>query len=797
MPAIILYLATSVALIYVWHRFVQPISTAAALAILLLPCCFTGKALFTGRVYSPIDLPYMSEPLGDYAKDYGTANVHNGALSDLYMQMIPWQSAVRQALAHGEWPLWNPYLLCGNILAANMQSTVYDPLHLLSLILRHPQALTFNAAMTFLLCALFTFAFARALGLGEVASLVAAAAYMFCGILSFFVAWPLGRAWAVLPLVLFAVRLVVRERSLRAAVLLTSAFVMLIVVGHPESILHIVALGAVYGAYELWSDRSLKAIAIAVIAGIVALGLTAVALLPFWTSAKETVEYGVRHDIYARADLHVAPEAVVKRIRHSVVPFWGGQPQQDNVNDEWEPTTLRIGSLALALALAALLLAPRRRDTRFFFILAVFCTFAGLNAWPIAHLLHKLPLFDIALNERLAFAAMFAVAMLVGIAVDAWPATRAKAWLCGAIALTLGVTLGVASHFLALQQIAKGVRPEIIQHLTLAELVPLLVLVLLFAFRTRARIAVPIVLALVLVQRVAEDGNIYPAIAERAFYPVIPVLEHMQKDTSGPFRMVGLHYAFLPDAAALYGLEDARGYEAMTNRRLFETYRVWSEHQGVSFNRVTNRSLPFLSFLNVKYAIGSLDPVPDEQWKLVLQDRRSRLFENTRVLPRAFIPHWVHYEQEANGVLLNLMSITDFADKAVITVPEYAPHQIANGPGTLTFERLGHAFGYEIDAKMQGDGWIVISDTAWPGWRAYIDGRRVRTRFANHAFIGVFVPAGQHKVRVIFAPESFTRGRNISAVTLLLAIAFLAWRRFGSRRRVPFRAQQREAPREG
>ncbi|HEX7833523.1 MAG TPA: YfhO family protein, partial [Thermoanaerobaculia bacterium] len=489
---------------------------------------------------------------------------------------------------------------------------------------------------------------------------------------------------------------------------------------------------------------------------------------------------------------HIDPELVVKRIKHSVVPFYGGQPQRDSYNDAWEPTTLRIGGLALALALTALLLAPRRRGTWFFFIVATFCVFGGLNAWPVAHLLHALPLFNITINERLAFGAMFAIAMLAGIAVDAWPATRAKAWLCGGVVLALTIALGVTSHFFAMQQLAKGLLPEIIQQLTLAELIPLFILALLFAFKVKPRIAVPIVLALVLVQRVAEDGNIYPAIPEKSFYPAIPVLAHMQKDTSGPFRMLGLHYAFLPDAAALYGLEDARGYEAMTNKRLFETYRVWSEHQGVSFNRVPDKSKPFLSFLNVKYAIGSLDPVPDDQWKLVLQDRQSRLLENTRVLPRAFVPSWIRYERDANGTLLTMINTTDFAERAVITVPEYKPHNIANGPGTLTLKRIGHAHGYEMDAKMDGDGWVVISDTAWPGWRAYIDGRRVETRFANHAFIGVFVPKGEHKLRVIFAPESFTRGRNISLVTIAIAIALLVWAR---RRHSDTKLQRVQQPR--
>ena len=67
-------------------------------------------------------------------------------------------------------------MLCGTVLAANMQSAPYDPLQLLALILPQPQAITFGAAMTFFLAGLFTFAFARALGLGEIASLIGAAA---------------------------------------------------------------------------------------------------------------------------------------------------------------------------------------------------------------------------------------------------------------------------------------------------------------------------------------------------------------------------------------------------------------------------------------------------------------------------------------------------------------------------------------------------------------------------------------------------------------------------------------------
>ncbi len=780
MVAIILYLVTASGLIWAWRRFVQPMSRAAAIVLVLLPFCFVGRALLTARVYAPIDMPMLAEPLRDYKADYGIDEPHNGTLSDLYMQMIPWQSAVREAYSRGEWPLWNRHMLTGSVLAANMQAAPYDPLQLIGFLIPHTQALTFGAAMTFFIAGLFTFAFARSLGLGEVASLIGAAAYMFSSLLAFFVGWPLGRAWTYLPLTFLGVRMVIHETSVRAAVILTSAFVLTIFAGHPESVLHVVVLGMVYGIYELWPKRTmksdaLKAIGVAVICGVIALLLTAISLLPFFSAAPATVEYYIRHAFYAEADFVVTPGKIAQRSLMAVFPFYGGQPERANYTSLWEPPSMRFGSIVLALALTSLVLARRRKETWFFFAFAVVMVLAGLNAWPVAHLLHELPIFDIALNERLAFAAAFAVAMLAALAADRWPETTRLRFTSAGIATGLGVALAIGGWILRDSQIAGGVKRELIAMLTLADLIPLAVVATLFALRTPARIALPLVLGLVLLQRTWVDGSMYPAHPEKMFYPSVPILRHMQEDPSTPFRMVGLHFAFLPDAASLYGLEDARGYEAMTFKKLYETYPFWCKHQDASFNNVYDKSRPFLSMINVKYAIGSLDPQPDDQWKLVLQDRGSRLLENTRVLPRAFVPRRIRYEKTNYGILYGMQNTTDFGERSFIGTQVYAPHEIANGPGTLTIRR--DYVDYDIDAEMEVDGWVIVSESGWPGWRAYVDGKRVEWQYANHAFIGVFVPKGKHHVRLVYMPEAFTRGRNITFATFLGLGAFFVLRR--------------------
>ena len=781
MLAILLYGGVTVSLVAIWRRFVAPIGNAAAIALILLPLCFTGRALFSGRVYAPIDLPFVSEPLRNYAADYGAETIHHSGLSDLYSQQMPWQAAVRSSLAKGEWPVWNPYLLCGSILAANMQAAPYDAVQLLGLLLPHAQALTFAAAMTFFLGALFTFAFMRALGCGELASLVSAAGYIFSAIVAFFVAWPLGRVWMFLPLVLLAVRMVVRETDLRAAVLLTASLVLTIFAGHPESILHISFAGGIYGVYELFLTKRWRAILMAAICGVLALLLTAVALLPFFSVAPHTVEYRIRHEKFKTASFDIPVDLVTARAIASVIPFAGGRPEGTRQAHAWEPTTLRTGSVVLALALAALVLARKRRDTWFFFGFFLFMACAGLNAFPVGDLLHALPLFNIALNDRLAFAAVFALCVLAGFAVDSAHAEGhlARRSTAPVIVLCVGIAIAAGATLLRDGEIRAGTDPSLMLTLTLAELVPLVLLALALAFRVHPAA----ILALLLIQRTLSDGGIYPVLPEKMFYPEVPLLRQIRNDPATPFRIVGLEYALVPDTAALYGLEDVRGYEAMTFERLHDTFPLWCRTQPVWFNIVEDKSRSFLSFLNVKYAIGSKIFGPDDQWKLLLEDRESRLFENTRVMPRAFIPHRIRYERTDKAVLAGMKQTADFAQTAWITVPHYEPHEIHNGPGTLDVRREGLA--YDIQADLVLDSWVVISDSNWPGWRAYIDGQRVETQYANHAFIGVFVPKGKHRLRVVFQPEAFTRGRNITLATIAGLIVFFVLRRYRQTRSAP------------
>ncbi|HEY2828669.1 MAG TPA: YfhO family protein, partial [Thermoanaerobaculia bacterium] len=122
-----------------------------------------------------------------------------------------------------------------------------------------------------------------------------------------------------------------------------------------------------------------------------------------------------------------------------------------------------------------------------------------------------------------------------------------------------------------------------------------------------------------------------------------------------------------------------------------------------------------------------------------------------------------------------MMVATDFADSAWLFTRDVAAHTQPNGAATLTVQRTGS--GYDVDADMRSGGWIVVAETAWPGWRAYVDGRRVKTIPVNVAFFGVYVPLGRHHVQIVYLPDAFVRGRAISIATMLMLVIGFGVRR--------------------
>lgn len=777
--ALVVYLVTALLLLWVSDRQLRPITRGAALVLILLPLCFTGRALLTGAVYGPVDLAYVTEPLSVMKADYGIGELHNGILSDLYTQMIPWRKAVQYAYSHHEWPLWNRFILSGDILAPAAQPAAYSPLTLIACLLPVGQSLTFTAAMTFFIAGLGMFLLLRELGCRETTAFIGAAGWMYSTSLAFFVLWSLSGAWCWLPFILFAIRRVVRDPGVRAGAALLAGFVMLLLAGHPETALHVVFAGALYALFEIASVRRRSGAAMLTLlaAGLTSLAVCAVYFLPILEAAPQTLENDFRRNIFSTMPRGVHIDESMARFVVDMLPFLHIRDWKLEHVGHLDFDTAATGSIVVVLAIFALV-RSRLRDRWFFAALLLLGLLARAQWTPLMRGLAKLPLFDLTLNERLSFAAACSFAVLAGIGAEALAASEGDRRLALLSLAWLAVLAGGTAWMLQHPAWVSHQIPAWSQFKIHAELGGLGILAMLALVRGPSfRIIMPALLGLLLIQRVLAEGSVYPTLPDRASYPDVPLFASL-KNIRKPFRVVGQGMTFVPGTSAMYELEDVRGYEAMTFERYFETYSLWCVHQPVFFNRVNDLSRPFLSFLNVRYAVSwESAPVPDG-WRVAATDRTAKLLENLQVIERAFVPRRIRTGISSGDALNEMAEEKDFRERAWIDAP--LPIQdIPNGAGTVTVRNARG--GYRLTADMAANGWIVISEPAWSGWRIYIDGRRVSWYHANHAFLAVMVPKGHHNLRVTFLPHSFVLGRAITLVTvaglLLSALVTIVRRR--------------------
>jgi hypothetical protein len=80
-----------------------------------------------------------------------------------------------------------------------------------------------------------------------------------------------------------------------------------------------------------------------------------------------------------------------------------------------------------------------------------------------------------------------------------------------------------------------------------------------------------------------------------------------------------------------------------------------------------------------------------------------------------------------------------------------------------------------LDVGAAAPALLVLTDTFYPGWQATVDGEPVAIVRADHAFRGVPVNTGRHRVVFLYAPASLRRGAAVSLVAALGVILCLAW----------------------
>ena len=280
------------------------------------------------------------------------------------------------------------------------------------------------------------------------------------------------------------------------------------------------------------------------------------------------------------------------------------------------------------------------------------------------------------------------------------------------------------------------------------------------------------------------------------------VSKFLKSDTT-LYRIFPVASLFNENRWAAHGIQSIGGYHAakprvfqdfmeatqLSQSYAFKYYRVINQAgnkmlQPLQLDQVDNsvreNHQNLVDFLNLKYIIS---PYPIPEPSLVLraqplysvgsQSANLNIYENTRVLPRAYLVGGYELAASPREGLAYLRSDRFNAREQVLLYSRPNPEP---APDTTAVAEVSHYSLHQIKVhtRSQKPQLLVLSDTYYPpGWHATVDGQPVPILQANHAFRAVSLPAGEHEVVFSYHSRSFTIGLIISVFSLAVIVGAL------------------------
>ncbi len=157
-----------------------------------------------------------------------------------------------------------------------------------------------------------------------------------------------------------------------------------------------------------------------------------------------------------------------------------------------------------------------------------------------------------------------------------------------------------------------------------------------------------------------------------------------------------------------------------------------------------------------------------------------KIYENLDTLPRAFAVHRLKTVPTTDAAIALLRDPSFDPAAAIVRVAAGQPDEQSLGQ-TNPSDRV-EIVQYEpetviIRTKLASPGWILLTDTDYPGWQADVDSTPAPIIPADIQFRAVEVPAGNHTLTFRFQPQSVRRGIWFSVLGLLVIVTLFMGKR--------------------
>ncbi|MDO8551068.1 MAG: YfhO family protein [bacterium] len=699
-----------------------------------------------------------------------TPSVGTNDLTDLD---YPFRHFLIESLKRGQLPLWSSAISAGYPIMAEGQIAALFPLTILSSFFPLMASVNFTIFSTYFLIGLFTYLYLRELKLSQPAAIFGAVGMMFGGYaLAQLLHWVMQVTLIFLLGGMYFLEKMVKGGKLIYSLLLGLLLGFNFLGGHPQMTFYSLIFLGLYLLFLNFFHRGslFRNLVLFVLFVLIGLGVGAAQILPEYEFTKNSTRSkgldaaSITRFNFPMKDLptFVSPYASFDSSQTIEAFQHNGWPQDERYT--------YMGILTLILALLGIVRLFKKKPRVIFFTIAlVFFLLLSFGA--------ETPLSVILVNPPFNF---FRLPLRFLMLVD--------------VALVVLAAFGVEEVL----RLVKGVRG--VKGVWVTGLGGVLILILFIDLLIQGSKLHPAVSATDWyktpeVTRFLRENlkNQERATTEYYYYPSVKIFMTQRHLWDEPRTLINLRNLVPVFNNLLDGIPMAVGAANSGGLKVqrYNDLEVETFFAGVSYPTIDKVNLSegytFINRLSgVRYVVFSEELPSGSGLSKVFQtnfdngQKNVYVYEFFDYYPRAFmVPH--AQIETPEKIREHLMKV-DFDPKQTVFLEEKTDWGAEGAlAATAQFEQYEDQ---EVKIKTQSsvNGFLFLSDTYYPGWKALVDGQEKKIYLANYAFRAVEVPKGEHTVVFRYEPKSVRWGMRISLGTLglvvlaMLVLGFLHWK---------------------
>jgi len=265
-----------------------------------------------------------------------------------------------------------------------------------------------------------------------------------------------------------------------------------------------------------------------------------------------------------------------------------------------------------------------------------------------------------------------------------------------------------------------------------------------------------------------------------------PYIDFLKQDKS-LFRVMDYNLLLEQSIAERHGLQKINGYEfSVIIKEYVELTDLLKQHgKGYDIRELTVSNFQIeetpkpeiLDMLNLKYVVTKKQ-IESPRFKLVFRDENALVYENKHVLPRVFaVQKAIVIADPAKR--LDFIASPAFNPRNTVVIEKEIKGSLDNSIAYRKASIVSYTPNkIVVKADFQKPGFLALSETFYPGWKAFVNGKETELLRANHALRAVYLEKGEHTIEFVFSQENYLPGYIVSVASLIVvALALILLRK--------------------